>query len=68
MKHVSFFTTPGIGPGNRSFYIISDSRERSDQVQHKAITAGYRYHGTVMVEDDLKEVKVEAFLQKDWEL
>ena len=65
MKQVSFYTLPGID-AKQSFYIINDSREQNDRVQHKALTEGYRYHGTVIVQDDLKEVKREAFLEKDW--
>ena len=68
MKQVSFYTTAGIGPGQRSFYVICESKERMERVQHKALTEGYRYHGTVQVEDDLKEIKAESFLQKGWQI
>ena len=67
MKHVSFYTLPGID-AKQSFYIINDTREQGDQVQHKALTEGYRYHGTVIVQDDLKEVNRNDFIKKDWSL
>ena len=67
MKHVSFYTMPGID-AKQSFYIINKSREEGDQIQHKAITAGYRYHGTVIVQDDLKEVQGADFIKPDWKL
>lgn len=67
MKHVSFYTLPGI-EATKSFYIINDTREQGDEIQHKAITQGYRYHGTVIVQDDLTQIKRDAFLQKDWTL
>ena len=67
MKHVSFYTLPGI-EATKSFYIINDTREQGDEIQHKAITQGYRYHGTVIVQDDLTCVTRESFLEKGWKL
>lgn len=65
MKHISFYTLPGID-AKQSFYIVSESRDQSDQVQHKAISEGYRYHGNVVLQDDFREVKGNDFIKKDW--
>ena len=67
MKHISFYTEPGI-EAKRSFFIVAANREIGDQCQHKALSEGYRYHGTVIVQDDFREVYAGDFIKKDWVL
>ena len=67
MRYISFFTEPGLN-ATKSFYVVLDKKEQSDQIQHKALSEGYLYHGTVMVQDNFCEVKGADFIQKDWKL